>query len=281
MTLMKTILLPFNNTQPTVAALDAACLLVGNDGYIEGAFCRQVLPIIAGEGITLPGDYLAEFEEEGRQQAEAARETFRSLLAERSIQEGNITGSGLRAGWTEMVGSGPEGIGEYARLFDLSVISRVVGDPAVDWKTTAEAVLFDSGRPLLIVSNEIPAQVGSRIVVAWNASTETSRTLTAGAALLQTSQEVLVLTVKGATVAGPEGDRLVQHMKTSGINVESRVVERGSRGVGEAILEEAQQFQADLIIKGAYTQSRLRQLIFGGATSDLINQASQPMLMSH
>ncbi len=281
MTLMKTILLPFNNTQPTVAALDAACLLVGNDGYIEGAFCRQVLPIIAGEGITLPGDYLAEFEEEGRQQAEAARETFRSLLAERSIQEGNITGSGLRAGWTEMVGSGPEGIGEYARLFDLSVISRVVGDPAVDWKTTAEAVLFDSGRPLLIVSNEIPAQVGSRIVVAWNASTETSRTLTAGAALLQTSQEVLVLTVKGATVAGPEGDRLAQHLKTSGINVESRVVERGSRSVGEAILEETQQFQADLIIKGAYTQSRLRQLIFGGATSDLINQASQPMLMSH
>ena len=208
MTLNKTILLPFNNTQPTVAALDAARLLVGNDGYIEGAFCRQVLPIIAGEGITLPGDYLAEFEEEGRQQAEAARETFRSLLAERSIQEGNITGSGLRAGWTEMVGSGPEGIGEYARLFDLSVISRVVGDPAVDWKTTAEAVLFDSGRPLLIVSNEIPAQIGSRIVVAWNASTETSRTLTAGAALLQTSQEVLVLTVKGATVAGPEGDRL-------------------------------------------------------------------------
>ncbi len=281
MTLMKTILLPFNNTQPTVAALDAARLLVGNDGYIEGAFCRQVLPIIAGEGITLPGDYLAEFEEEGRQQAEAARETFRSLLAERSIQEGNITGSGLRAGWTEMVGSGPEGIGEYARLFDLSVISRVVGDPAVDWKTTAEAVLFDSGRPLLIVSNEIPAQIGSRIVVAWNASTETSRTLTAGAALLQTSQEVLVLTVKGATVAGPEGDRLAQHLKTSGINVESRVVERGSRGVGEVILEEAQQFQADLIIKGAYTQSRLRQLIFGGATSDLINQASQPMLMSH
>ena len=281
MTLMKTILLPFNNTQPTVAALDAACLLVGNDGYIEGAFCRQVLPIIAGEGITLPGDYLAEFEEEGRQQAEAARETFRSLLAERSIQEGNITGSGLRAGWTEMVGSGPEGIGEYARLFDLSVISRVIGDPGVDWKTTAEAVLFDSGRPLLIVSNEIPAQIGSRIVVAWNASTETSRTLTAGAALLQTSQEVLVLTVKGATVAGPEGDRLAQHLKTSGINVESRVVERGSRGVGEAILEEAQQFQADLIIKGAYTQSRLRQLIFGGATSDLINQASQPMLMSH
>ena len=89
MTMTKTILLPFNNTQPTAAALDAACLLAGNDGYIECVFCRQVLPIIAGEGITLPGDYLAEFEEEGRQQAEAARDVFGSLLAERSIPEGS------------------------------------------------------------------------------------------------------------------------------------------------------------------------------------------------
>ena len=281
MTMTKTILLPFNNTPPNAAALDAACLLAGNDGYIECVFCRQVLPIIAGEGITLPGDYLAEFEEEGRQQAEAARDVFGSLLAERSIPEGSVTGSGLRAGWTEMVGSGPEGIGEYARLFDLSIISRVPGDLSVDWKTTAEAVLFDSGRPLLLVGNEIPSRIGCRIVVAWNASTETSRTLTAGAALLQGSEEVRVLTVRGATVSGPDGEQLTQHLKASGITAEAKMIERGGHGIGEAILQEAEQFQADLIIKGAYTQSRLRQLVFGGATRERITQASQPMLMSH
>ena len=76
MTRHHTILLPFNNTQPTATVLDAAREMVGDQGYIEGAFCRQVLPIIAGEGITLPGDYLAEFEEEGRQQAEASRLKF-------------------------------------------------------------------------------------------------------------------------------------------------------------------------------------------------------------
>ena len=79
------ILLPFNNTQPTATVLDAARRMAGTQGYVEGAFCRQVLPIIAGEGITLPGDYLAEFEEEGRQQAEAARLKYLELLEARDL----------------------------------------------------------------------------------------------------------------------------------------------------------------------------------------------------
>ncbi len=111
-----TILIPFNNTQPTAPAIDAARRIAESSGaYIEGAYCRQVLPIIAGEGITLPGDYLAEFEEEGKQQAALARETFESLIAARGIPTGSLEGNGVRAGWTEMMGTGPEGIGEYAR----------------------------------------------------------------------------------------------------------------------------------------------------------------------
>ena len=58
---LRTILVPFNNAQPTAPAVKAAKKLAEAEGaYIEGAYCRQVLPIIAGEGITLPGDYLAE-----------------------------------------------------------------------------------------------------------------------------------------------------------------------------------------------------------------------------
>ena len=83
---LRTILVPFNNTQPNAAAVDAAKRVAETEGaYIEGAYSRQVLPIIAGEGITLPGDYLAAFEEEGRQQATLAREAFESLIAERGI----------------------------------------------------------------------------------------------------------------------------------------------------------------------------------------------------
>ena len=276
-----TILLPFNNTQPTATVLDAARQMVGSQGYVEGAFCHQVLPIIAGEGITLPGDYLAEFEEEGRQQAEAARLKYLELLEAKDIPLGDLDASGLRAGWTEMVGFGPEGIGEYARLFDLVILGRSVEDSAVDWKTTAEAVMFDSGRPLLIVGDEIPATIGRKILLAWNGSTETTRTLTGAMSILTDIDEVLVVTVEGAVVSGPAGEDVCRHLNASGISSTARTIDRGTSSIGQVFLETADQFSADLIIKGAFTHSRLRQLIFGGATTELINTSSVPILLSH
>ena len=276
-----TILLPFNNIQPTGTVLDAARQIAGSRGYVEGAFCRQLLPIIAGEGITLPGDYLAEFEEEGRQQAEAARLKYLELLEARDIPLGDLDVSGLRAGWTEMVGSGPEGIGEYARLFDLVILGRSVEDSAVDWKTTAEAVMFDSGRPLLIVSDEIPATIGRKILLAWNGSTETARTLTGAMSILTDIDEVLVVTVEGAIVSGPAGEDVCRHLNASGISSTAHTIDRGTSSVAQAVLEAADKFSADLIIKGAFTHSRLRQLIFGGPTSELLSASALPILLSH
>ena len=153
MTMIKSILLPFNNVLPTAVAINAARTLGRHFGsYIEGAFCRQLLPVIAGEGITLPGDYLAEFEEEGRRQSEEARDVFFQLIGEADIPEADLEEAavGLRAGWTEMVGTGTGGVAEYARLFDLSIIARPGDEVAVEWKSTIEALLFESGRPILL-----------------------------------------------------------------------------------------------------------------------------------
>ena len=86
---IKTILLPFNNIQPVAVTIDVAHLIAARfESYIEGAYYRQLMPVIAGEGITLPGDYLAEFEEEGRLRAEQAASTFKVLLEERGIPFG-------------------------------------------------------------------------------------------------------------------------------------------------------------------------------------------------
>jgi nucleotide-binding universal stress UspA family protein len=277
-----TILIPFNNTQPTAPAIDAACRIAeSSDAYIEGAYCRQVLPIIAGEGITLPGDYLAEFEEEGKQQAALARETFESLIAARGIPTGSLEGNGVRAGWTEMMGTGPEGIGEYARAFGISVLSRNLAEGSMDWKSTAEALLFESGRPLLLVSDEIPQVIGRRILIAWNGSTETARALSAARPLLATCEAVEVLAVEGGLVSGPDVELITAHLCASGFNAHAKTRDATGTTVGQVIVSEAQDFGADLIIKGAFTHSRLRQLVFGGATSDIFNHATCPVIMCH
>ena len=61
------------------------------------------------------------------------------------------------------------------------------------------------------------------------------------------------------------------------------VVDCGSKKVGDiaALLEEAAAANADLLLKGAYTHSRLRQMIFGGATSHILGAAEIPVIMAH
>ena len=284
MTMIKSILLPFNNVLPTAVAINAARTLGQQfESYIEGAFCRQLLPVIAGEGITLPGDYLAEFEEEGRRQSDEARDVFFQLIGEVDIPEADLEDAtvGLRAGWTEMVGTGTGGVAEYARLFDLSIIARPDDEVAVEWKSTIEALLFESGRPILLVGDEVPSVVGDRVVVAWNGSVEAARSVVMSEALLPNSSEVVVVTVAGATVPGPSGKQLVAQMCARNINARAETIERGGTTVGGALLDYAEDFDADLLVKSAFTQSRFRQWVFGGATKEIIATASIPVLMCH
>tara|TARA_B100001123_G_scaffold185693_1_gene212445 strand:+ start:423 stop:1271 length:849 start_codon:yes stop_codon:yes gene_type:complete len=282
--MIKSILLPFNNVLPTAVAINAAKTLGRHFGsYIEGAFCRQLLPVIAGEGITLPGDYLAEFEEEGRRQSEEARDVFFQLIGEADIPEADLEEAtvGLRAGWTEMVGTGTGGVAEYARLFDLSIIARPDDEVAVEWKSTIEALLFESGRPILLVGDEVPSVVGDRVVVAWNGSVEAARSVAMSEALLLNSSEVVVVTVAGATVPGPSAKQLVAQMCARNIPARAETIERGEATVGGAFLDYVEDFDADLLIKSAFTQSRFRQWVFGGATKEIIATASIPVFMCH
>ena len=281
---IKTILLPFNNHQPAVVAVDAAHRVAARfESYIEGAYYRQLMPIIAGEGITLPGDYLAEFEEEGRLQAERAASTFKALSEERGLPFGTLedSSSAARAGWSEMVGTGPSGIGEYARLFDLSVVARNDSEATVDWKTTIEAVLFESGRPVLVVGDWVPDSFSHRIVIAWNGSTESARSVLAAMPFLSASDEVVVVEVTGGTVPGPAAAQVAQHLKHRGLVARSETIAKRDSSIGMAVLEFAETLNTDLLIKGAFTHSRLRQLIFGGATREILESALIPTLFCH
>ena len=284
MTMIKSILLPCNNVLPTAVAINAASTLGRHfESYVEGAFCRQLLPVLAGEGITLPGDYLAEFEEEGRRQSEEARDVFFQLIGEADIPEADLEEAtvGLRAGWTEMVGTGTGGVAEYARLFDLSIIARPDDEAAVEWKSTIEALLFESGRPILLVGDEVPSVVGDRVVVAWNGSVEAARSVAMSEALLLNSSEVVVVTVAGATVPGPSAKQVVAQMCARNIPARAETIARGEATVGGAFLDYVEDFDADLLIKSAFTQSRFRQWVFGGATKEIIATASIPVFMCH
>jgi nucleotide-binding universal stress UspA family protein len=92
---------------------------------------------------------------------------------------------------------------------------------------------------------------------------------------------VTVVTIEGAFVPGPSGADMARNLARNGIPVQAVDAKDGGRPPGEAMLAEAAASGADMMVKGAYTHSRLRQMIFGGATSQILAAAEMPVFMAH
>ena len=98
---------------------------------------------------------------------------------------------------------------------------------------------------------------------------------------LARAKSVLVLRSRAARCPGPSAHEAARQLRRNGISADAKIVATQRRSTGETILAEAGNWDADLLVKGAYTQSRLRQMIFGGMTSHILAEATLPVFMSH
>src|SRR3546814_1501971 len=137
-----------------------------------------------------------------------------------------------------------------------------------------EAALFESGRPVVLAPPGGGTKIGENRRTAWSGTPEAAATVAFARPLLGRGGHVTVVTVAGTQVSEPSGEHLVRYLRLNGISGEARHVEpAGERGA--AFLAEAARIGSDLIVKGAYTQSRLRQMIFGGATRHIVTEATR------
>ncbi len=135
-----------------------------------------------------------------------------------------------------------------------------------------EAALFESGRPVLIVPPAVPKTIGSNVLVAWNRSTEQAHTNAFALPLLRMAEKVTVLTVEGGIVAGPSGEEAARHLRRNGIKAKALTVHPVRAPTAKSFLNTRRRLAAICLVKSAYTQSRLRQMIFGGATRHILAQ---------
>ncbi|MFO1350658.1 MAG: universal stress protein [Gammaproteobacteria bacterium] len=231
----------------------------------------------------LYGDYVTQIATEGRQLAGQAHERFSRLLQAHDVPwlDVGVAVDKPSAGWRDGEGLEDRVVGEYGRVFDVIVVGRTTKPPTGDWNTACEAALFESGRPVIVAPPTKPATLGENVLIAWNCSTETARTIALSMPFLERAKQVTVLTVEGGTVPGPSGEEIAKHLSRHGIPASAKTTHQQNRTVGEAILQEAEALGADFLVKGAYTQSRLRQMIFGGATRHLLTYAMLPLILAH
>lgn len=253
------------------------------DGWIIGlnALTTEYAVVFGGEmGFSVSSEVDRTLEREGLERREQARALFHEVMRRHSVPFDG-PGSGMRAEWREETGRQNSVVGSLGRVFDLIVVERPAKLASLA-EATLEDALFESGRPVLMAPTTAPTTLGENIIIAWNGSTETARTVAFAMPFLERAKQVEVVTVEGSQVPGPTGEELAAALRRHGISVTARHVPGRQRTTpGDIFLVEAKKTGCDLMIKGAYTQSRLRQLIFGGTTRQIIMEAEIPVILAH
>jgi nucleotide-binding universal stress UspA family protein len=286
---MKTILIPIEESDGLASMLETALMAAKEFGsYIEGLYYQPTSAgamVVAGEGLVVTTPELVEsVERQDRNRRERVRAQFASFMERKGVRLGQPTNamvSGPVAAWVEEESPNSEIVGTRSRVFDITVVARPVKGANIAAMSILEAALFEGGRPILIAPPNVPTKMGQNVVIAWNGSTETARTVAFSMPFLLKASKVTVISVTGFGVAGPSTADVARQLQRNGIPASSQDFALRDRRAGPAFLEEAATLGADLLVKGAYTQSRVRQMIFGGATDHILSNAELPVLMSH
>ena len=148
-----------------------------------------------------------------------------------------------------------------------------------------EAVLFGSGRPIILVPPSFHAPSAKRALVAWDGTRSAARALHDALPILaHAGPEVLVVTVADDKELrlSRSGDEVTRYLSRWGIQARFELLQRGSRNVGEVLLGRAAEVEAALVVMGGFGHAKEREFLFGSATRDIFQSMLETaVLLSH
>ena len=184
------------------------------------------------------------------------------------------------------IGAITELVAQRARFADLVVLARPYGaDHTGEAEAVVEAAMFEGRAPVLVLPETgLTHPAPKRVVVAWNQGREAMAAVRAALPMLKQADQVMV-TVVDPPVHGPErsdpGGMLCQMLVRHGVRAEVTVLARTLPRISDVLLRHVRDMSADLLVMGAYGHSRFRQAILGGATRNMLEQSTVPVLMAH
>jgi nucleotide-binding universal stress UspA family protein len=169
----------------------------------------------------------------------------------------------------------------HARHSDLVVLGRRRNVDLMP-DNLVEMLLVDSGRPIMIAPDSPPRSVTGTIVIAWKETPEAARSLGAAMPLLKLAQRVVLVGIAEERGAAPDAlDHLARQLAWHGIVAEPRSIVEASKQTSALLLETSSEIGADLLVVGGFSHKPLREAVFGGVTSALIEHAELPVFMMH
>ncbi|WP_373086926.1 universal stress protein [Sneathiella sp.] len=242
-----------------------------------------------GEGMTstMIESVIEMAEKDGEERRQRAHALFNEMSSRMSIPAINdiadrpVSG-GATARFVEKQGNREDTLHSYGRLFDLIVICKQNDEEEINNDLIINTALRETGRPVLLMDKAIAADCGKRVVLAWNGSVESSRALTYSLPFLKAAEKVMLVSAIDDLHEDIHPEAVLRYLTMHGITAD-RCEITGSNGksTAESLLAQAKKCDADLLVMGAYTRSRLRRLFFGAVTEEILAHCPIPVLLAH
>jgi len=273
---MKNILLPFEYAETIPHLIDCAVSLAKlYKSSVSGvAIHQRIDSFIAQEGSII---FDTVHHDESTDEVVKFKEKFESHI-EKLVSNDKALSS-LKYQWLSEELQSQKYLGDLSRVYNVVIISRPYQELQSASLSSIQTILFDGGRPVMLIPMNKQVEIGKEVLISWNCTTESSRAVFAALPILKQASNVTILTVEKAITDGPSGEEVSKLLLSHGIESKAVSLSGDNKRAGEIILDYSNSINADLIVKGAYTQSRLREIIFGGVTRHLMLHSELPIYL--
>lgn len=180
----------------------------------------------------------------------------------------------------QVTGDGSVEVAQRARSFDLTVIASPYAAAEGMGRETFETLLFDSGRPLLVVPPDVSIASLRSIAIAWNGSREATHAAVAAMPLLRRAEDICLISIS-------EGGRVYRaeefgwYLDLHGLDVVVHDENPAGASVEETLFRTVDEISADILVMGAYGHGRMREFLLGGVTRYALKTSTTPLFLVH
>lgn len=275
--MLKDILLHVDSTPSSDARLVLAVNLAERQGaHLIGLHVKPNPYIPASPDLAGLSDSF--FEEQQRDidsHADAARAKFDAATRK----------SDIASEWRVLNGFPSEVVRRHARYADLVIVGQENPDDNGQSEDLPGGILLTTGRPVLVVPYAMPAKsLATNVMIAWDDGAQATRALHDAIQLMEKGAKVTVMAINPDDTGDhgpiPCAD-ICLHLARHGFKAEAKSVAAPDANVGDILLARSFEQGCDLLVMGAYGHSRMREFVFGGATAQILESMTLPVLMSH
>ncbi|SCZ62164.1 Universal stress protein family protein [Epibacterium ulvae] len=274
---IKNILVAFNGTQSSEAAVSAAVLM-------HKKYNCHVTGILVHSGQREQLSANSWVPENVRETITAKVKEMEETVHDQFIAFAGNDIAADQVHWISLFGNADATVASYARMYDLTVVGRydaIHGQEHLELHP--EAIALKSGRPVLVVPRgHHPGQIRETAVVAWDGRRAAARAVMDAMQLLETKQKVSVVSVSDGTLRDAlEGIDIKTALTRHGIDVARVKKPQSKQKTAQDILQHCEDVSAGLLVMGAYEHSPFRERIFGCNTHYILKNAQLPVLIAH